>query len=51
MPNILKNEFWKEVTEWSASVNSVATMHPNTYLRLLTQCTKFMKFHRNRQQA
>ena len=52
MPNILKNESWKEVTEGSTSVSSVAkTMHPNTYLRPLTQCTKFIKFHRNRQQA
>ena len=52
MPNIIKNESWKEVTEGSASVNSVAiTMHPNTHLRSLTQCTKFIKFHRNRQQV
>ena len=52
MPNILKNKSWKEVTDGSASENSVAmTMHPNTYLGSLTQCTKFIKLHRNRQQA
>ena len=49
MPQILKNESWKELTEGSASVNSVAiTVHSNTYLRSLTQCTKFIKFHRHR---
>ena len=52
MPNILKNVSRKEVTEGSESVNSVAiTMYQNTYLRSLTQCTKFIKSHRNRQEA
>ena len=52
MPNILKNESWKDVTEGSANTISVAiTKHQNTYLRSLTPRTKSIKFHWNRQEA